>query len=142
MRPIGIKSLGVNKTTGLEDQLVVWQINIDAQSEKVVVVYYIQTLAPTGVVITKSENKTFERYNRPDVLFKEGEEITPAVIDDKGVEVEPAVIAVGEEVKVAGNMKFEALRTSAVGQMIEGLIQIDMDLIASPDTIETDLKQN
>lgn len=63
MTPIATKDLGINETTGLNERLVVWQITIDSQSEKIVVVYKIQTISPTGIVIAETENMTYERFN-------------------------------------------------------------------------------
>lgn len=63
MTPIAQKSIGVNQTTGLEQIVKIHQINIDAKAEKIVVVYDVDTISPTGVVVATESNKTFERFN-------------------------------------------------------------------------------
>ena len=142
MIPISTKSLGTNPTTGLEDRIVVWQLTIDAQAEKVVVVYKIETISPTSVVVATSDNMVYERYNRPATLYSEGETITPVILDVDGVTViTPAVIASGVEVKVAGNLKFNILRASALGQGITSIINSDLTSIQSSATLSDDLLQ-
>ena len=51
MTPITTKSLGINQELGLEQELKVWQVNIDARSEVINVVYEIVTYSPTNTII-------------------------------------------------------------------------------------------
>ena len=73
---------------------------------------------------------SYERYNRPDVLYTEGDQI------------DENTIAKGGEVKTAGNMKFNLLRESTIGQMLTGMFTLDINTIQSVDTINEDLRQN
>jgi hypothetical protein len=104
MKPIAVKSLGINKTTGLEEQLHVWQLTIDAKSEVVVVVFDIVTLAPNGEIVKVSETNSYRRYNYL------GE---PATEDKK---------------EIPANMKFDEYRNSQIGQAISGMIQKTIEL--------------
>jgi len=77
---IVVKSLGTDSVTGLQQQINVWQLSIDAVANVVVVVYNIQTLSPNGKVVATGNNTSFTRYNNtsctpPDMRFnalKEG----------------------------------------------------------------------
>lgn len=117
MTPIATKKF-TNSDLQLDQQIVVWQLTIDAFSEIVVVVYRIETLSPTGVVVSISDNQTYTRYNKA------------AQIDIAGNETS------------SSNMKFDTLRNSALGQGISGLITQDLNLIESLNTIVSDLAQN
>lgn len=105
-QPIAVKSLGTDTASGLNQQLVVWQLTIDSKAEKVVVVYNIETLSPNGKVVSVGENKTFERYNKPKVINADST-ITP------------------------GSYKFTELRNSTVGKMIKGMIEADVKEVNS-----------
>lgn len=105
-QPIAVKPIGVDSVTGLNQQLVVWQLTIDSKSEIVVVVYNIETLSPNGKVVSTSENKTYTRYNRKESM-RQDSTIIPA------------------------NLKFTELRNSPVGQMISGMIANDVKVLNS-----------
>ncbi len=116
--PIATKKFTNNKLQ-LDQQIVVWQLTIDAKSEIIVIVYQIETLSPTGIIVATSDNQTYTRYNK-----------------------QPLLDADGITIITQGNMKFDALRSSALGQGIAGLIGSDLNLIKSLDTLITDLAQN
>ena len=104
MKNITSKSLGIDAESGLEQKLNIWQVTIDAKAELIVVVYTIQTISPTGVVIAESENKTYTRYNQPaipEVKNEAGEVATPEV---------PAKLA------------YDGYKNSPIGQGIIALI--------------------
>ncbi len=143
MTPIAKKSLGIDQESGLEQQIVITQLTIDSTSEIVVIVYRLELLSPKGTVVRRSDPKTYTRYNLPNILYKSGDVITPEVLDVDGVTViTPAVISDGTEVKLIGNMKFDLLRNSPIGQGITGLIGLDINAIKGADTLEWDLSQN
>lgn len=143
MIPIAKKSLGIDQQSGLEQQIVINQLTIDSESEIVVIVYRIELLSPKGTVIKRSHPLNYTRYNLPDILYKEGDIITPEVLDEDGITIiTPAVIATGVEVKLTGNMKFNLLRNSTLGQGITGLINLDINNIKGINTIDFDLSQN
>jgi len=101
--PVKTKDLGIDEPTGLQKELQVWRIEVDAKAETVNV-YYDIVLKSNGVAAAVVEsNKNYLRYNRPAEVDAEGNEIRPA------------------------NMKFDALRSSPVGQGVEALIQQDIN---------------
>lgn len=63
IRPIAERNIGIDPEIGLEKVLKIWQFTVDAKAEKIVVVYDIDTLSPTGVVVNTQANNTYERYN-------------------------------------------------------------------------------
>ena len=116
MAAIATKDLGVNELTGLSNRIAITALTIDSRNELITVVYSIETISPTGVVVSSIDNNTFVRSN------------ISAVVED-GVEITPA------------NEKFSQLRNSAVGQMITAMLNADLDSIKGLDTITEDLKQ-
>lgn len=101
MAAIATKDIGINPENGLNQRINVWQITIDSKAEVVIVVYNIETLSPNGVVVTTSENKTYTRSNNPETDTTEA------------------------------NMKYDSLRESTVGQMIKGMIDLNLSIIKS-----------
>jgi hypothetical protein len=63
MTPITTKSLGINQELGLEQELKVWQVNIDARSEVINVVYEIVTYSPTNTIIKNEYPLQYIRFN-------------------------------------------------------------------------------
>lgn len=98
MTPITTKDLGLDKETGLNKELQVWQLLIDTKSEKITVVYDIVLLSPTGLVVSVLETKTYYRYN-----YKGG-------IDGGGN-------------KINDNLMFDYYRNSDLGKGIISLIE-------------------
>ena len=100
---IATKSIGIDSVTGLQQNVVVWQLTIDSKAEKITAVYQIQTVAPNGTVVHTSDNETYTRYNQPERLDVKGNVVAPK------------------------KFMYDVLKTSAVGQMIAGMIQADLD---------------
>ncbi len=117
MTLLGTKNLGKDVVTDLDRQLQIWQITIDGKSEVILVVYDIVLLAPNGSIAKVESTDNFRRFNRD------------AVIQDE-IEVKPA------------NLKFDALKLSPVGQAILGMLQLDLNLIQSFETLAEDLRQD
>lgn len=63
MTPITTKALGINQELGLEQELKVWQINIDAKSEVIKVIYEIVTYSPTNTLIKSEYPLQYIRFN-------------------------------------------------------------------------------
>jgi len=116
MAAIATKDLPVNVSTGLSNRISITALTIDSRNELITVVYSIETISPTGVVVSSIDNNTFVRRN------------IEAVVED-GVEITPA------------NEKFNQLRNSPVGQMITGMLNADLALVQSLETINEDLTQ-
>lgn len=147
------KQLGSNpkySTSDLKQKAIAEKITINIRNKIVTVDFVIETETPNGLVV-QSVSKAYDRYNREDIYYEAGEVITPAVYSvPNGIElptlITPAVIAKGDksaqELKLAGNMKWDALQNSPVGQMLKGMIQLDLDTIQSEETADDDLKQN
>lgn len=130
MKPIAVKKLGIDEETGLEQQIVINQFTVDTEVERIIIIYRFELLSPKGKVVKRSDPMSYERYNRPEILYKEGEQI-----DEK-------TVAKGGEVKNEGNMKFDKLRESEVGKMLSALINGDIELVKSVETANEDLKQD
>jgi hypothetical protein len=105
MAAIAVKDLGIDPNTGLANRVAITALTIDSRNELITVVYSIETISPTGVVVSSIDNNTYVRRN--------------------------------EE----GNEKYNLLKSSAVGQMITGMLNTDLNLIQSLATIIEDLKQ-
>lgn len=142
MTPISIKSLGIDQESGLEQQISVTQLTIDAEAEMVVIIYRIELLSPNRTIVRRSNPLSYTRYNLPTILYNPGEIIKKAVLDENGEIITPEIIAIGGEIKLIGNMKFDLLRNSSLGQGITGLINLDINAIKGIDTLNDDLSQN
>jgi hypothetical protein len=116
MAAIATKDLGVNPSTGLANRISITALTIDSRNELITSVYSIETISPTGVVVSSIDNNTFVRRN-------------VAAVIENGVEVTPA------------NLKYSDLEAHVVGQMIRGMLQADLNRIQSLETINEDLKQ-
>lgn len=117
--PIAVFNLNANNNLGLLQQVVVWQYFDDAFSSKISIMYRVETLSPTGVVVAVGEMQTLVIKDEDAILWEVGEVITPAVITGGGspsnpeplVQVSPAVIAVGGEIKVPAVTDYTDLRS-------------------------------
>lgn len=116
MTILGTKDLGQDPETTLNRQLQVWQITIDGKSETILVVYDIVLLSPNDKVVKILSTENYRRFNRPE--YTNGETTIPA------------------------NNKFDALKLSPVGQMILGMLQVDLNNIQGFDTLGEDLAQD
>lgn len=103
MKAIATKSLGIDDELGLEKQVSVFTILIDAENEKIDVGYVIEILSPKGIVVSKSTKMYYTRRNNVEQRDPEGKLITEA------------------------NMKFDTLRVSQIGKAIEEMIASDLD---------------
>ena len=63
MLPITTKALGVNQELGLEQELRVWRVNIDAKEEVISVIYEIVTYSPTNTIIKSEYPLQYIRFN-------------------------------------------------------------------------------
>ncbi len=63
MAAIATKDLGVNPETGLENRIAITALTIDSRNELITVVYSIETISPTGIVVSSIDNNTFVRRN-------------------------------------------------------------------------------
>lgn len=95
--PIATKSLGVDSITGLDKQVQVWQLTIDAKAEKIVVVYDV-VLLYNGKVVSVLSTDMYTRENRP------------AHTDMAGNTID-------------ADNRFSQYRSSQLGQAIEAMIQ-------------------
>lgn len=109
--PIAQKSFGIDTVTGLEKRLYVWQQVNDVKSQKIVVVFDIVLISPTGKVVSTLSTGTFERINIPETNTH------------------------------LASPKFDDLRKSPIGQGISGLIAKDLEDIKSFETLHEDLAQ-
>lgn len=98
MKYIYKKVLETDSETGLDKEIRVVKINIDAETEEIVVFYAIVLASPTGVVMKTLEVSSYKRYNKA------------AVLDENNVEVAPA------------NMAYNNLKASAIGQGIVAIV--------------------
>lgn len=155
------KSLGVDDETGSEVIIEIFCIKIDGDNERINIDYRLNFLSPKNIVL-KSESNSYSRFNRVDYYYRQNEIITPAVLYSKGDTIPlpkdakegdiaqiakgdeikiPAILADGTQVKEKGNMKFDQLEESTVGQMIKGMLMQDINTIKNIQTIISDLKQ-
>ncbi len=107
MKAIAKKSLGINTSTGLEEQISAYTIFISTLEEKIQVGYKIQSLSPTGVIVSETELKYFNRINQK---------------EQTGIGIQGERIVVSPE-----NNKFNQLRESEIGLAITSLIASDLD---------------
>lgn len=63
MAAIATKDLGANPETGLENRIAITALTIDSRNELITVVYSIETISPTGIVVSSIDNNTFVRRN-------------------------------------------------------------------------------
>ncbi len=76
------KTFAKDSLTDLKPRINVWQITIDARSEKVAYVYDIEYTVPkNGIVVSKSESKAYVRCNAPAKTDLNGTVIEPAKTD-------------------------------------------------------------
>lgn len=109
--PIASKSFGIDAATGLEKKVIVWQQCNDVKSQKIICVYDIVLVAPTGKVVSVLLTSSYERNNISET-----------------------------ETHEASN-KFDELRGSQIGQGIAQLIQADLNAVNSFETLDEDLQQ-
>lgn len=115
MIAITTKDLGIKD--GMKVILEVFKLDINSDTEVVNIEFRLNYLSSTNVIF-KSENYGYTRYNKKTILDQDGiTEISPP------------------------NMKFDQLRNSQVGQMIIGMIELDINLIQSIETIIDDVMQ-
>ncbi len=126
--PIYSKSLGIDDVTGSEVIIEVFSFSVSSDDEEVIVFYKLKFLSPKQIPL-KMETASYIRLNRPDLYYYVGEMMDDGNISD------------GTQIKIQGNMKFDLLRNSQVGQMLAGLFKLDIDSIKSIQTIDTDLAQ-
>ncbi|HRH52620.1 MAG TPA: hypothetical protein PLN38_04840 [Chitinophagales bacterium] len=63
MAAIATKDLGINPSTGLANRISITALTIDSRNELITVIYSIETISPTGVVVSSIDNNTFVRRN-------------------------------------------------------------------------------
>lgn len=104
--PIASKDLGVDSITGLHQKIAIWNLNIDSRKSIVTINYTIQTIAPNGKVVMDGSENNYYRYNQQAGTRQNGDTIY-------------------------ANLKFDQLRSSSVGQMLQGMIVNDLNIIHS-----------
>lgn len=62
MTPLATQSIGINEEIGLEQVVKIWRFEVNAKVERIYVSYEVETLSPTGIVLSTT-NGCFERYN-------------------------------------------------------------------------------
>jgi len=103
---IVVKPFGIDSVTGLNQQVDVWKLIIDARSKTICVVYNIEAIAPSGSLIPLGSNQNYTRFNQPAVMNS-------------------------DTITIPANMAFDNLKASQVGQMIIGMILKDFAPINS-----------
>ena len=93
---IATKSIGTDSVTGLQQNVNVWSLSINARTSEVFVTYNIETLAPNGIAVYQGPDMIYRRFNKP---------------------------ASGGN---AADMRYDALSASSVGRMIAGMIANDL----------------
>lgn len=114
MTPIATKPLGLDEVEQLQKRLEVWRVDINARKEIVTVEYDIVLLSPANNVVKVLDNTCYTRYNS-----KEGDFYSRLM---KQV--------------TKNNLKFDELRASQIGQMIAGLIALDIANYNGPESLE------
>lgn len=113
-QPIATKPLGLDEVEQLQKRLDVWDINISSRKEIITVEYDIVLLSPVGNVVKTLQNTCYIRFNSRinDIDRKQMKKVTK------------------------DNLKFDELRTSQVGQMIAGMISLDIAEYTGPESLE------
>lgn len=149
-RVIAQAKVNNDAATGLERFAQVTSLNIDGENNGLITVKgRIALLSSTGVCMNVESQWSFTRYDKAagyhDVwvvdtatqYYVADEVITPAVMDGE-IEITPAVLAVGGELKAAEvghyesqiltpvNNKYTALEQSAIGQGIKQMLGLDL----------------
>ena len=88
---------------GLDQRLVIVRLHINDESKRIQLVGFIETLSPTGVVVTKSDEMIFTTENVSAIMGT----------DDDGTPIE----------KTPANPAYDNLDGSPIGQQIKGMIQ-------------------
>lgn len=107
--------MGSDNEWGLPAQMQIWELNIDAETEIISVRYKIVTTTPTG----KEDVRVDKIYTR----FNSRTTDTPTPFN-------------GFKTVTQDNLKFDELRESQVGQMITGMLGLDVEAFdGTPESI-------
>ena len=111
MTPIATKSLGAHGVTGLNMELRVWSININAKVEWIEVSYEVVQLSPNGSVVCIESTGMYSRFNSDAI---------PGIAD---VLDEEGNVSIPGKAEIPAKPRFTEYRESQVGLAIAAMVQ-------------------